>query len=350
MFCRTVIVLSPFAACLLAYLLSPPADACCPAPRYGVHLVNADQSVIILWDAANKTRHFIRRASFKGDADEFGFLIPSPTQPELSESGNDAFPYLHDRTKPEVIDTPRSLGVGCGCSAAAPRQHAGAPGLSWVKVLEEKVVAGFQAAVLEADSSAALVKWLKDNGYAFSPEIEAWAKPYIAQGWKITALKVAKNKDEREQKSVTASALRMSFKSDRPLFPYREPDYKNSAEKAGASRRVLRIYFLADVRYQGEASKEAPWSGKVVWAGKVSPTDRTKVLDLLKLPANAWPAEWFLTEFEDQWAYKLAPADVYFSRAANQDPLRRPPVSRYVAAPYPTDGSSYALAIALLLP
>jgi len=350
MFRHLAAVLSLFAASVLAYLLSAAAEACCPAPRLGVHLVNADQSVIILWDAANKTQHFIRRASFKGDADDFGFLIPSPTQPELSESGNETFPYLHDLTKPEVIDMPRSLGVGCGCSSAAPRQHTGAPGLAWVKVLEEKVVAGFHAAVLETDSSAALVKWLKDNGYAYSPEIEAWAKPYIAQGWKITALKVAKNKDEREKKTVTASALRMSFKTDRPLFPYREPDYKGSAEKAGASRRTLRIYFLAEARYQGEATKEAPWSGQVVWAGKVSAADRAKILEQLKLPANTGPAEWFLTEFEDQWAYKLAPADVYFSRSANQDTLRRPPVSRYVSAPYPNDATAYALAIAILVP
>jgi hypothetical protein len=312
-------------------------------------MVNADQSVIILWDAANKTQHFVRRASFQGDADDFGFLVPSPSQPELSESGDDAFPYLHDLTKPEVVDTPRGIGIACGCSAAAPQNHAAAPGLA-VKVLDEKVVAGFHAAVLETDSSAALVKWLKDNGYAYSPEIEAWAKPYVAQGWKITALKVAKAKEDRDKKSVTASALRMSFKTDRPLFPYREPDYKNTTQALGAKPRLLRIYFLAEARYQGQTTKESPWSGTAVWAGKVSVSDRKRLLDLLKLPEATGPAEWFLTEFEDHWAYKLAPADVYFARSANQEALRRPPVARYVSAPYPTDATAYALAAALIAP
>src|SRR5262249_28912275 len=153
-----------------------------------------------------------------------------------------------------------------------------------VKVLEEKVVAGFHAAVLETDSSAALVKWLKDNGYAYSPEIETWARPYIAQGWKITAMKVAKDKEGRDNKSVTASALRMSFKTERPLFPYREPGYKGTADKVGAKRRLLRIYFLAEARYQGETTKEAPWTGAAVWAGKIAAADRKKVLELLKLP------------------------------------------------------------------
>ena len=34
-----------------------------------------------------------------------------------------------------------------------------------------------QAAVLEADSADALVGWLKQHGYAYSPAVRAWAKP-----------------------------------------------------------------------------------------------------------------------------------------------------------------------------
>ena len=57
-------------------------------------MVNADQTVILIWDPATKTEHFIRKAAFQSAADDFGFLIPSPTQPELAESGNDAFPFF----------------------------------------------------------------------------------------------------------------------------------------------------------------------------------------------------------------------------------------------------------------
>ena len=146
------------------------ADACCHVYRSGQPVVNSDQTVIILWDAATKTQHFIRQASFKGDADDFGFLVPSPSQPELSEAGDDAFPYLRKLTEPEVKTAPARFGVGCGCSAAMPDRGLDATGLA-VKVLEEKLVAGFNAAVLETRSSTALVKWLQDNGYAFSPEV-----------------------------------------------------------------------------------------------------------------------------------------------------------------------------------
>lgn len=67
---------------LLAYHLVGPAEACCPAGPRGKPVVNADQTVIMIWDAAAKTQHFIRRASFKTELDDFGFIVPSPTQPE----------------------------------------------------------------------------------------------------------------------------------------------------------------------------------------------------------------------------------------------------------------------------
>jgi hypothetical protein len=346
---RIGIVLALLAACVLTYVASTPTQACCPAPPSGKPVVNADQTVVIIWDADTKMQHFIRKASFKSDANDFGFLVPSPSQPELAESGNEAFPYLRKLTEPEVKKVSRPANIGCGCSSAIPERKAATPGLA-IKVLEEKMVAGFQASVLEASSTVALVKWLEENGYAFSPEVEAWAKLYVEAGWKITALKVARSKEDIGQKPVNAAALRISFKTERPLFPYREPDYKNSAELLGAKHRLLRIYFLADARYQGELTKDTSWSGKVAWAGKIAAEDRKQVLEHLKLPATTGPAEWWLTEFEDNWPYKVAPADVYFSRSLNQDALKREPIIQYVTAPYPTDAAAYVFTAVVLVP
>lgn len=322
---------------LVPSLLTSPGTACCSTGPPGKPVVNADQTVVIIWDAASKTQHFIRQASFKSDADDFGFLVPTPTEPELAESGNDAFPLLLKLTEPEkqevwfLADALKSCYCcNIGCSSSTTK------GVTpTVKVLQEKLVAGFKAVVLEAGSEQALVSWLRDNGYAFSPEVEAWAKPYIAAKWKVTALKVAKDSEGKADKSVTASALRLSFKTDRPVFPYREPDSRSYAAALSAKQRLLRIYFLAEVRYQGELTQDSPWTGKVAWADKVSSGDRQKLLEILKLPENTGPAEWWLTEFEDEWPYRVAPADVYFFRDANQFPMKRPPNIEYVILPMP---------------
>jgi hypothetical protein len=331
-------------AVLLLPLLCSPAPGCCPAPPAGKPVVNADQTVIIIWDAATKTQHFIRQASFQSEADDFGFLVPTPAEPVLEESGNEAFPFLAKVTAPATSKVHRpSSGISCSAPVTQTSQVG-------VKVLQEKEVAGFHAVVLETNSPDALVAWLKEHGYAFSAEVEAWAKPYVEQGWKITALKVAKNKDDKEKKTVVASALRVSFKTDRPLFPYREPDPESAAKTLNAKHRLLRIFFLAEARYQGELSKETPWTGIPTWSDKLTSGDRKKLLEMLKLQENAAPAECWLTEFEDNWPYRAAPADVYFSRAADQSPIKRQPIIQYVPVPSLGDVTVCAIAAVLFLP
>lgn len=328
-----------------------PIPACCPAPPSGKPVVNADQTVIMIWDADTKTQHFIRKASFKSEADDFGFLVPTPTEPELNESGNEAFPVLQKLTEPERQKVRRPSGtMACGCAAGDKQMTKGGASGAVVRVLQEKLVAGFHAVVLEADSTEVLVKWLKENGYAFSPEVQAWAKPYVDAKWKITALKVAKSADARDSEKVTASALRITFKTDQPLFPYREPNPEKAAAALDAHHRLLRIYFLADAKYQGKMDGDPGWTGRIAWAGKVEAEDRTRTLALLNLPPSTGPAEWWLTEFEDDWPYRNAPADVYFSRNRDQDPVHRPPIIEYVSSSWPDDGMVYVLAVTLVAP
>jgi hypothetical protein len=320
-------------ALLLSLALAYPTIACCPAPPLGRLVLNADQTVIMLWDPAVKKQHFIRQASFASEADDFGFLIPSPTQPELAESGSGAFAYLEQVTAPRIVHTSRG-GGGCnlGCSAA-PSAAVKTDAAPAVRVLEEKLVAGFNAAVLEADNSEVLINWLQEHGYAFSPAIAEWAEPYIEQKWKITALKVAKQEGSKERQTVQAGALRLSFDTEKPLFPYREPDYaklaagneKQTAELAQKSR-LLRIYFASNARYHGTLTPAQPWTGKVAWAGELPDHQRTALLEKLQLPADTGPAKLYLTEFEDSWPYKVAPADVYFAEAGIQKDVRRPDV------------------------
>jgi hypothetical protein len=318
--------------------------ACAPCPPPGKPVLNADQTVIIIWDATTKTEHFIRRASFHSEADAFGFVVPTPSEPELSESGNATFPYLQSLTEPERKSVPRPQNVGCSCGegreSAQPR----------VRVLQEKLVAGFNAAVLEASSSRGLADWLKKNGYALSPEIEAWAKPYVEADWKFTALRIAKSTEQSSNRLVDATALRMTFKTERPLFPYREPEVKLANTSVETRKRLLRIYFLADGRYDGTLSTADRWTGQVAWANQLKPEERERTLNLLNLPDSTGPAQWWLTEFEDPWPYRKAPSDLYFTRSSNKETVNRPPLIQYVSSGWPTDITAYAVAVLLILP
>lgn len=312
------------AASLVASSIAP---ACCPAPLRGQHVVNADQTVILIWNPDTQTQHFIRQASFKSDARDVGFIIPSPSEPELAESGNNAFDSLAQYTAPKVVHAERkSRGGGFGCVLASRSDV----GVKSARVLQEKRVAGFNATVLEADTSEALTTWLTEHGYEFSPAIAAWAEPYIAQGWKFTALKVADDQSDDKgdaaapaRHALNAPALRISFTTDRPLFPYREPDMAADAAKLGAKDRLLRIYFLSNVRYQGGLS-EQQWTGKVVWSNALEAYQCLNLHTQLALPEKQ-VALWWLTEFEDHWPYRPAPSDLYFSPSKETDAVIKRP-------------------------
>jgi hypothetical protein len=331
-----------WSAVCLPFCESPAeAPACCPAPSENEIVLNADQTVLLIWDAAKKTQHFIRKANFKGKGEDFGFIVPSPTQPELSESGDAAFPYLHDLTKAEVIYKKRPPpGMGCGCAAETKMAASGSgSGMPSTRVLERKEVAGFQAVVLEADTADVLVAWLKENGFAYSPEIAAWAKPYVEKQWKFTALKIAKKKDVDQ---VDAAALRISFVTDAPLFPYREPDYKTAGPIYNPGGRTLRIFFVGESRYQGDLAG-TDWTS-ASWSDRLTREQRRHLLEVLKLPETTGPAEWRLTEFVHHWPYRVAPGDVVFSPAADQAILHRPPVTVYTSrANAPLDATALML-------
>jgi hypothetical protein len=321
---------------LFALCLAKTAPGCCAVSATGVPAVNADQTVIMIWDRERQTEHFIRKASFRSEGDSVGFIVPTPSRPQLEESGNKAFPYLAQITAPGES---KHFELPIGCAAVPQSDYSRS-----VRVIEEKTVAGYDAVVLAADSGSALVSWLRDHGYAFTPEVAAWAQPYLERRWYMTAMKIAKDRDNRANAALAASALRITFKTDRPLFPYREPDSRHDATRLKASDRLLRIYFVAESRYEGRFSPSLSWGGKTRWSQPLPSDQRSKLMQHLGLPESTGPAKAWLTEFEDHWPYGQAPGDVYFSESPDQRRLSSN--SRSTFDPTLT----LALGLALILP
>ena len=83
---RLWLTLAITGAFLVLPVFAPLTPACCPAPPPGKPVVNADQTVLILWDEAAKTQHFIRKASFKSE-DCFRASSCSSTGRDAKRSG-----------------------------------------------------------------------------------------------------------------------------------------------------------------------------------------------------------------------------------------------------------------------
>jgi hypothetical protein len=173
-----------------------------------------------------------------------------------------------------------------------------------------------------------LSKWLTDHDYEFSPVLKAWAEIYIKKGWKFTAFKIAK--PSADQPSVSTSAVRMTFATDRPFYPYREP--LKAAPENTADARVLRVYFLGEKIVDATVGTgNTAWPAYVPWCNTLADSDRQTVWNMLKLTEPSPARSWALTEFEDRSSPRPTVDDVYYGASANQTPRERPPTIHYVS-------------------
>jgi len=319
-----------------------PAEPCAPAPPPGSVVTIETEQALIVWDAAAGREHFVRRARFASTAADFGFLVPTPGVPELAEAPDAVFDRLHEAIQPEVVHRTGlrvvpvavvllplmmfsrrvgSMPEGAMVTAGPPQQA--------VRVIDEKRVAGYQAVVLQASDPQSLLKWLADHHYDARPELQEWLVPYVANKWTITAFKV----DAGAARTVATQAVRMSFATDRPVFPYREP--ADQRKKATGWRELL-VYLVAPGRQEG-AVGSAPWKAVTGWAG---PRPALGGLVGAALPAgSAVPADAWLTMMVDRQDPRPGTDDLFFVPAALQQPVIPPPVviDDRTALPVPVD-------------
>jgi hypothetical protein len=308
---------------------TPDADACAIAPPRGADVRIAEEEAIIVWDPATKTEHFIRKAGFQSTTPSFGFLVPTPTTPALGEVPDHLFDSLAEELRPEVrVDTSDHeyelgtlIGDGClgrgGMKKSAP-DTAGAP-RSAVRVLQTATVAGFDATTVEADDAGALTAWLAAHGFESTPALTAWLERYVADHWKITAFVVATDEREGTDFSLATRAVKMSFQTERPFYPYREPTPAPPVAPAATDAgRLLRLWFLSDARHAATLADQ-PWSAEILLARPTGylPEELTSL-------AGKNP---FVTAFADVSSPRRAIDELYFAPSADQAEVRPPPIT-----------------------
>ena len=146
-----------------------PARACAIVfERAGADVRMVGEEALIVWDPATGTEQFVRSARFAGATEEFGFLVPTPTRPGLSEVGNEVFDRLFflSRRPP-----PRARARGGSSERGVEVDD------PFVDVLERRTVAGLDTAVLATNDAGALNAWLGAHRYPSSPALERWLEP-----------------------------------------------------------------------------------------------------------------------------------------------------------------------------
>ena len=349
---------------LVGALLIPvaPLQSCATVGKGTARIGIASEAAIIVWDARTKTEHFIRRAAFRTNVYDFGFLVPTPTQPELGEVKDSAFSRLEPLLIPKVVYKRPLIGFPfveavlggvfmSGDKSKHDRAEAG------VRILDAQRVAGYDAVVLEADSPIPLNDWLGKNGYTSRPALVEWLAPYVRQKWKITAFKIAGDA-KTGGGGIDASAVRLSFKADHPFYPYREPkDAREIAAIEGRATddgRFLRVFFIGDERVSGwldlpEEKAVKSWSAQTKFSARIDGDMVKKVREDLKMTADQIPDRPWVTIFDDTSSPRQGTNDLYFFKDDDQSEVLVSPVTHVLEnSPYiPLDVVAFFLLVGL---
>lgn len=263
---------------LLAASSSPRATQACavavPGELAPALKIDREQAAL-LYDDATQTEHFIRTANFSNVQGPFAFLVPTPTRPTLGEAPGEYLSVLAGQAEPEHrTEVRRPLRPLFGCfhamlltTRSAPVESAvPAPQSAAVRVLEQTPVAGLDATVLAAEDPAALAAWLGEHGFGQRPGLTQWLAPYVAARWTVTAFRYAAT--EPDARMLTSRAVRLSFRTEQPVYPYREPQ---DARHDAGDTRSLRVMLLARQRRTGRLG-DAAWPAPVRVSYRLPPT------------------------------------------------------------------------------
>ena len=143
---------------------------------------------------------------YDGPADDFAWVVPVATVPEVGVGTDEVFTRLDQLTSPqfqiqyEIDETCHEQGIYGGVfldeAASAPNAAGGdeGGGEEYVNVLAEGKTGPYNYQVVESNNADILVAWLNENDYEQPPEALPLIQHYVAKEMKFVAVKLQPGK------------------------------------------------------------------------------------------------------------------------------------------------------------
>ena len=141
----------------------------------------------------------------------------------------------------------------------------------------------------------------------------------------------------------------MTFRTERPFFPYREPEEPKDPANGYHGRRTLRVFFAGTERVQGVIGNTV-WSANVAWSNPLPEGRRSELIETLGLEDQQVPRNVRLTVFEDPSSPRAGKEEVYFEASPEQSNVVRPDRHMVTASIWiPGDVLAVGLGIGLIV-
>ncbi|MCA9671571.1 MAG: DUF2330 domain-containing protein [Myxococcales bacterium] len=211
-------------ALLCGLLAAAPAAACgglfCstgPNPPQPVDQ-NAERIIFVVNGDGTITAHV--QIQYRGSPENFAWVVPVPSVPDVKDSQQDYFTDLDQATSLQVtLPAPdqcaSSGGGGFGCGAADYAAANSTPDAKPpVTVHKHSYTNNYEYHVLGAEKTADLVKWLQDNDYNVSDNMTPVMDAYNSPTMRFLALKLRAGKSASDIVPIA-----MTYNAENPMVP-----------------------------------------------------------------------------------------------------------------------------------
>jgi hypothetical protein len=192
---------------------------------------------------------------YEGDAENFAWLIPVTSVPEVLVGSQQLFDNLLQATVPSFSvtnqnarDCPDSVGIGCGkddrgveavalSSGDGGGGSEGDTGDGGPDILDRGFAGAFEYVTLTGDTVQEIVDWLDMNGYAQDPDAPPILEEYLQEGFVFVAVKLQAGAEVDE-----IHPLAIRYAGTEPCIPIR------LTRIAAVDDMAIRALFLGEQR------------------------------------------------------------------------------------------------------
>lgn len=193
------------------------ACGCFAPPDPSVPVVQAGEQIVFSHEDGVVTAHI--QIQYEGAADEFGWILPLPSVPDMTLGTDELFAQLVATTQPRYRlnrvfeDQCQNIPLAGAFNDSASNNAERAPGEPEV-VVKQDSIGPFDYAVLRGDDRTEMFEWLTENRYFIPAGTEDVVGPYIHEGAYFLALKLRKGNDVGDIQPVV-----LKYESELPMIP-----------------------------------------------------------------------------------------------------------------------------------
>lgn len=210
-----------------------------------------DQQALLVWNEGVET--LVVETNLVGEGDEFAWVVPTPSVPEVSPATKGLFPTLQQLTHPKIQNNAPYfalplLFVFCLIAAfrlskpwsnyafavvvvfviavillpalntARSGEAIAVKGLA-VDIIQRELIGSYEIVILSGDEGRSLVKWLNHEGFKVADDDVGVIDAYVQDGWVFTAARL--RRESSSSGRLTPHPLTFRFETDQPVYPLR---------------------------------------------------------------------------------------------------------------------------------